>query len=122
MYLAVTALKLGVCTHPLISPIRCCRNHHSLTFQTLTAKTDIYKDSFFPQTITDGNALSDLIISSPEGTEDGVGKMNYGPKTSRPRTTWSIRKNSAQDNLAQVVPISKNNGPNGQNFRRPLSP
>ena len=38
-------------------------------------------------------------------------KTNYGqlgPKTSRPRTTRAIKK-SAQDNSAQVVPISEDN-------------
>ena len=35
-------------TDNLIAPIRYCRNHHSLAFQTPTAKTDIYKGSFFP--------------------------------------------------------------------------
>ena len=29
--------------------IRCSRNHHSLTFQTPDARTDIYNGSFFPQ-------------------------------------------------------------------------
>ena len=35
----------------LIPPIRCSRNHHSLTFQTPATRTDIYKGSFFPQTM-----------------------------------------------------------------------
>ena len=34
----------------------------SLTFQTPTAKTDIYKGSFFPHIIRDWNALLDTII------------------------------------------------------------
>ena len=40
-------------TDDLIPTIRRSRNHHSLTFQTPTARTDIYKGSFFSQTIRD---------------------------------------------------------------------
>ena len=47
---------------PTPPPIRRNRNHHSLTFQTSAARTDIYKGSFFPQTIRDWNALPDSII------------------------------------------------------------
>ena len=39
------------------------------------ANTDIYKCSFFPQTFRDWNALPDSLISSAEGTEDGVAKF-----------------------------------------------
>ena len=49
-------------TDDLIPPIRRSRNHHSLTFQTPTARTDIYKGSFFPQTIRDLNARFDLYL------------------------------------------------------------
>ena len=56
-------------TEYLIPPIRRSRNHHSLTIQISTAKTDIYKGSFFPQTFRDWNTLPDLIISSAEGAE-----------------------------------------------------
>ena len=56
----------------LSPPIRRSRNQFSLTSQTPTARTDIYKGSFFPQTIRDWNALPDLIISSTEGAENGV--------------------------------------------------
>ena len=38
----------------------------------------------------------------------GTGSGQLGPKTSRPRTTRP-RKKSAQDNSAQVVPISEDN-------------
>ena len=62
-------------TDDLITPIRPCRNHHSLNFQTPTARTDIYKGSFFTQTIRDWNALPDLIISYTEGVEDGMAKF-----------------------------------------------
>ena len=39
------------------------------------ANTDIYKCSFFPQTIWDGNVLPDSLISSAECSEDGVAKF-----------------------------------------------
>ena len=55
--------------------IRRSRNHHSLTFQTPAAITDIYKGSFFPQTIRDWNALPDSIIISVEGAKDGVARF-----------------------------------------------
>ena len=59
----------------LFPPIRRSRNHHSLTFQTPATRTDIYKGSFFPQTIRDWNALPDPIITSAEGAEDGVARF-----------------------------------------------
>ena len=62
-------------TDDLIPTIRHSRNHHSLTFQTPTARTDIFKGLFFPQTIRDWNAFPDLIISSAEGAEDDVAKF-----------------------------------------------
>ena len=40
-----------------------------------TANTDIYKCTFFPQTIRDWKALPDSLISSAEGAEDGVAKF-----------------------------------------------
>ena len=49
--------------------------HHSLTFQTPTARTDIYKGSFFPQTIRNWNAFLDSIIISAESAEDGVARF-----------------------------------------------
>ena len=39
------------------------------------ALADIYKCSFFPQTIRDWNALSDSLISSGEGAADGFAKF-----------------------------------------------
>ena len=45
---------------------RRCRNQHSMAFQTPIANTDVYKGSFFPQTIRDWNALPDSLISSAE--------------------------------------------------------
>ena len=59
----------------LSSPIRHVRNHHSLAFQTPFANTDIYKCSFFPQTIRDWNLFTDTLLSAAEGAEDFVAKF-----------------------------------------------
>ena len=45
----------------LIPKTRCCRNQHSMAFQTPIANTYVYKGSFFPQTIRDWNALPDSL-------------------------------------------------------------
>ena len=52
--------------------IRHVRKHHPLVFQTPFANTDIYKSSFFPQTIRDWNSLTDSLRSAAEGAEDSV--------------------------------------------------
>ena len=59
-------------TDDLVPPNRRTRNHHSLAFQTPLAGTDIYKSSFFPQTIRDWNSLTDSFISASECAEDSV--------------------------------------------------
>ena len=46
-----------------------------LKFSHFIFNTDIFKCSFFPQTIRDWNALPDSLISSAEGAEDGVAKF-----------------------------------------------
>ena len=51
---------------------RCSRNQHPMAFQVPYARTDIYKYSFFPDTIRDWNALPGSIISSAENSEDPV--------------------------------------------------
>ena len=43
-----------------------------MVFQTPVAYTDVYKGSFFPQTIRDLNALPDSLISSAEDADDCV--------------------------------------------------
>ena len=43
-----------------------------MAFQVPYARTDIYKYSFFPDTIRDLNALPVSIISSAESSEDPV--------------------------------------------------
>ena len=47
---------------------------HSMAYQVPIANTNIYKCSFFPQTIRDWNALPDSLISSAEGAEGGVAR------------------------------------------------
>ena len=64
--------KASVPTDDVIPKTRRCRNQHSMAFQTPIANTDVYKGSFFPQTIRDWNALPDSLISSAEDTEDCV--------------------------------------------------
>ena len=68
-------IKASVPTDDLIPKNRHCRNQHSMTFQTPIANTDVYKGSFFPQTISDWNALPDSLISSAEDAEDGAAKF-----------------------------------------------
>ena len=60
--------KASVPTDDLIPKTRRCRNQHSMAFQTPIANTDVYKGSFFPQTIRDWNALPDSLISSNRGS------------------------------------------------------
>ena len=67
--------KASIPTDDLIPLLRCCRNHHPLTYQVPISSTDIYKCCFFPQTIRDWNALPDSLISAAEGAEDGVAKF-----------------------------------------------
>ena len=67
--------KASVLTDDLIPKTRRCRNQHSMAFQTPIDNTDVYKGSFFPQTIRDWNAHPDALISSAEDSEDCVAKL-----------------------------------------------
>ena len=58
-----------------LSQNRRCRNQHSLVFQIPSASKDSYKESFFPQTIRDWNALPDSLISSAELSDDCISKF-----------------------------------------------
>ena len=60
---------------PTKLPIRPVRNHNFLAFQTPFATTNIYKCSFFLQTIGDWNSLTDTLLSVAEGAEDSVAKF-----------------------------------------------
>ena len=51
--------KASIPTDDLIPKTRRGKNQHSKAFQTPIATTDVYKDSFFTQTIRDWNALPD---------------------------------------------------------------
>ena len=62
-------------TNDLVPPIRHTRSHHSLAFQIPMAGTDIYKSSFFPQTIRDWNSLTDSLISASEQAADSITKF-----------------------------------------------
>ena len=67
--------KASIPTNDLIPKIRRGRNQHSKAFQTPIANTDVYKCSFFPQTIRDWNVIHDSLISSAEVAEDCVAKF-----------------------------------------------
>ena len=68
--------KASVPIDDLIHKTRRARNQHSMAFQTTIANTDVYKGSFFPQTIIrDWNALPNPLISSAEYVEDCVAKF-----------------------------------------------
>ena len=67
--------KASIPTDDLIPLVRRCRNDHSVAYQITIANTNIYKCSFFPQTIRDWNALPDSLISSADGAKDGVAKF-----------------------------------------------
>ena len=56
-------------------PNKRSRNQHPIAFQVPYARTDIYKYSFFPDTIMDWNALLAAIISSAESSEDPVARF-----------------------------------------------
>ena len=62
-------------TNDLVPPIRHVRKHRSFAFQIPFANTEIYKCSFFTQTIRDWNSLSDSLLSAAESAEDSVSKF-----------------------------------------------
>ena len=59
-------------TNDLVPQNRRTWNHHSMTFQIPSAGTNIYKSSFFPQTIRDWNSLIESLISASECAGDSV--------------------------------------------------
>ena len=60
-------------TNDLVPLIMHVRKHHSLAFQTPFANTDIYKSSFFLQTINrDWNSFTDSLLFAAEGAEDSI--------------------------------------------------
>ena len=62
-------------TDDLIPKTMCGRNQHSLAFQIPSVSKDVYKNSFFPQTIRDWNGLPESLISSSELSDDSVSKF-----------------------------------------------
>ena len=56
-------------------PNRRSRNQQPMEFQVPYARTDIYKYSFFPDTIRDLNVLPAAIISAAESSEDPVARF-----------------------------------------------
>ena len=54
----------SISTNDLVPRIRRTRDHYSLAFQIPMAGTDIYKSSFFRQTIRGWNLLTDSLISA----------------------------------------------------------
>ena len=64
--------KAGIPTDDLIPKTRHGRNQHSLAFQIPSASKDVYKYSFFPQTITDWSDLHESLISSSELSDDSI--------------------------------------------------
>ena len=67
--------KARISTDDLIPKTRRGRNQHSLAFQIPSASKDVYKYSFFPQTIRDWNDLPESLISSSELSDDIVSKF-----------------------------------------------
>ena len=59
-------------TDDLIPKARRDRNQHSLAFQIPSVRKDVYKYSFFPQTIRDCNDLPESMISSFELSNDSL--------------------------------------------------
>ena len=67
--------KASIPTDDLIPKTTHCRNQHSMACQIPIANTDVYKGSFFPQTIRDWNALPYSLVLSAEDAEDCVAKF-----------------------------------------------
>ena len=67
--------KYSLSADDLVPRTRRTRNQHSMAFQTPIANTDVYKGSFFPETIRDWNGLPDSVILSAEDAEDCVAKF-----------------------------------------------
>ena len=67
--------KARIPTVDLIPKNGRCRNQHIMAFQIPSASKDVYKKSFFPQTIRDWNDLPDSHISSAELLGNCVSKF-----------------------------------------------
>ena len=69
--------KARIPTDDFIPKTRRDRNQHSLAFQIPSANKDVYKYSFFPQTIRDWNNLHESLISSSEPSDDSVSTCKF---------------------------------------------
>ena len=67
--------RASIPCNDLQPPNRRSKNQHPMTFQVPYARTDIYKYSFFPDTIRDWNALPESIISPAESSEDPAARF-----------------------------------------------
>ena len=67
--------RASIPCNDLQPPNKRSRNQHPMAFQVPYARTDIYKYSFFPDTIRNWNALPAAIISSAESSEDPVARF-----------------------------------------------
>ena len=67
--------RASIRCNDLQPPNRCSRNQHPMAFQVPYARTDIYKYSFFPNTIRDWNALPESIVYSAESSEYPVARF-----------------------------------------------
>ena len=76
--------KARIPTEDLIPKTRRGRNQHSLAFQIPSASKDVYKYSFFPQTmIRDWNDLPEFLVSSSELSDESVAKFTSLVRASR---------------------------------------
>ena len=90
----------------LIPKTRRGRNQHSLAFQIPSASKDVYKYSFFPQTIRDWNNLPEPLISSSELSDDSVFKSTSHFLTlAQGRVHTKIQTGFSQKLLCQSEPI-----------------
>ena len=69
--------KARIPTDDLLPKTRHGRNQHSLVFQIPSASKEVYKYSFFPQTIRAWNDLPESLISSSELSDDSVSKFTF---------------------------------------------
>ena len=86
--------KARIPTDDLIPKTRRGRNQHSLAFQIPSASKDVYKYSFFPQTIRDWNDLP--------GFRDSSAQNHFGPGLLGPNGFF-YWDSSARDSSARLL-------------------
>ena len=68
--------KASIPTDDLVPPSKTTlRKKHALALQKIGSRTDIYKFSFIPRTITDWNDLPASLLTSAEGAEDSISRF-----------------------------------------------